>query len=62
MVETIDDIKTENEKYNFTDGVGQISSDLNLRVRQLIINFSLLSFSLDTRRTRCQCRRRWLHF
>ncbi|CAF0867516.1 unnamed protein product [Adineta ricciae] len=34
MVEIIHDIKTKDEKYNFTDGVGQISSDLNLRIHE----------------------------
>ncbi len=32
MVEIIPDLKTEDGKYNFTDGVGQISSELNLLV------------------------------
>jgi hypothetical protein len=31
-VDTIPDVKTANGKYNFTDGVGQISSKLNILV------------------------------
>ncbi|UJR10507.1 hypothetical protein I4U23_014710 [Adineta vaga] len=32
IVDTISDIKTDDKKYNFTDGVGQISSELNLEI------------------------------
>ncbi|CAF1110160.1 unnamed protein product [Adineta steineri] len=36
LVETIPDVKTSDGKYNFTDGVGQISSELNLKVHEAI--------------------------
>lgn len=34
FVDMIPDLKTHDGKYNFTDGVGQISSALNLQVNE----------------------------
>jgi hypothetical protein len=41
QVALIPDVKTADGKYNFTDGVGQISSELNLSVSD--VSFQLLS-------------------
>ncbi len=40
MVDIIPDLKTEDGKYNFTDGVGQISSELNLLVSDYCLIYS----------------------
>jgi hypothetical protein len=40
MVDIIPDLKTADGKYNFTDGVGQISSELNILVSEMSFNFN----------------------
>ncbi len=40
IVDIIPDLKTADEKYNFTDGVGQISSELNLLVSDYCLIYS----------------------
>ena len=44
MVDTIPDVKTEDKKYNFTDGVGQISSELNQLVSKIQFYLIICSF------------------